>query len=122
MRWVWVRHLNVRDGEYSILTMDVLFIGKTLQCIALMWTLMKQSPSAGKGTIEKCIIVCPSSLVRNWGNELSEFDVLIINGLDTNNDELIRPFTIMPAISQLNGWVLGLLTLFLLMEKVEKRS
>lgn len=34
-----------------------------------MWTLLKQSPRAGKGTIEKCIIVCPSSLVRNWANE-----------------------------------------------------
>ncbi len=45
-------------------------LGKTLQCIALMWTLLKQSPASGKGTIEKCIIVCPSSLVRNWGNEL----------------------------------------------------
>jgi hypothetical protein len=61
------------DVRYSILTIDGPFTGKTLQCIALMWTLMKQSPSAGKGTIEKCIIVCPSSLVRNWGNELSKF-------------------------------------------------
>lgn len=45
-------------------------LGKTLQCIALMWTLLKQSPLAGKPTIDKCIIVCPSSLVRNWANEL----------------------------------------------------
>lgn len=50
-----------------------LILGKTLQCIALMWTLLKQSPLAGKSTIEKCIIVCPSSLVRNWGNELGEY-------------------------------------------------
>lgn len=46
--------------------------GKTLQCIALMWTLLKQSPVSGKGTIDKAIVVCPSSLVRNWGNELGE--------------------------------------------------
>lgn len=49
---------------------DEMGLGKTLQCIALMWTLLKQSPRAGKPTIEKCIIACPSSLVRNWANEL----------------------------------------------------
>ncbi|KAF2495684.1 helicase swr1 [Lophium mytilinum] len=49
---------------------DEMGLGKTLQCIALMWTLLKQSPEAGKPTIQKCVIVCPSSLVRNWANEL----------------------------------------------------
>jgi DNA repair and recombination RAD54-like protein len=49
---------------------DEMGLGKTLQCIALMWTLLKQSPEAGKSTIQKCIIACPSSLVRNWANEL----------------------------------------------------
>lgn len=48
---------------------DEMGLGKTLQCIALMWTLLKQLPR-GKRTIEKCIIVCPSSLVRNWANEI----------------------------------------------------
>ncbi|ODQ67555.1 DNA repair protein, SNF2 family [Nadsonia fulvescens var. elongata DSM 6958] len=48
---------------------DEMGLGKTLQCIALMWTLLKQSPQ-GVGTIDKCVIVCPSSLVRNWANEL----------------------------------------------------
>jgi len=51
---------------------DEMGLGKTLQCIALMWTLLKQSPRAGKATIEKCIIACPSSLVKNWANELSK--------------------------------------------------
>ena len=35
-----------------------------------MWTLLKQSPDAGKSTIQKCVIACPSSLVKNWANEL----------------------------------------------------
>lgn len=35
-----------------------------------MWTLLKQSPDAGKSTIQKAVIACPSSLVRNWANEL----------------------------------------------------
>jgi hypothetical protein len=54
---------------------DEMGLGKTLQCIALMWTLLKQSPIARKPTIDKCIIACPSSLVRNWANELGEFVV-----------------------------------------------
>ncbi|KAL2869867.1 vacuolar protein 14 C-terminal Fig4p binding-domain-containing protein [Aspergillus lucknowensis] len=49
---------------------DGMGLGKTLQCISLMWTLLKQSPEAGKTTIQKCIIACPSSLVGNWANEL----------------------------------------------------
>ena len=49
---------------------DEMGLGKTLQCITLMWTLLKQSQDAGKSTIQKCIIACPSSLVRNWANEL----------------------------------------------------
>ena len=49
---------------------DEMGLGKTLQCIALMWTLLKQSPEAGKSTIQKCVIACPSSLVKNWANEL----------------------------------------------------
>ncbi|KAK4574245.1 DNA-dependent ATPase protein rad54 [Recurvomyces mirabilis] len=49
---------------------DEMGLGKTLQCITLMWTLLKQSPDAGRSTIQKCVIACPSSLVRNWANEL----------------------------------------------------
>lgn len=48
---------------------DEMGLGKTLQCLTLMWTLLRQSPR-GKKTIQKCIIVCPSSLVRNWANEI----------------------------------------------------
>lgn len=44
--------------------------GKTLQCISLLHTLLKQSPLPGKPTVEKGIIVCPSTLVKNWANEL----------------------------------------------------
>ena len=49
---------------------DEMGLGKTLQCITLMWTLLKQSPEGGKTMIQKCVIACPSSLVRNWANEL----------------------------------------------------
>ena len=49
---------------------DEMGLGKTLQCIALLWTLLKQSPHSGKGEISKCVIACPASLVKNWANEL----------------------------------------------------
>ena len=38
-----------------------------------MWTLLRQSAHPGKPTIEKAIIVCPSSLVKNWANELKKW-------------------------------------------------
>ncbi|WFD32328.1 DNA-dependent ATPase protein rad54 [Malassezia sp. CBS 17886] len=60
----------VADNAHGCIMADEMGLGKTLQCIALMWTLLRQSPRAGKATIQKCIIVCPSSLVRNWANEL----------------------------------------------------
>jgi len=50
---------------------DEMGLGKTMQCVALLWTLLKQSPRAGKPTIEKVVIACPASLVRNWQNEIS---------------------------------------------------
>ncbi|KAJ5391244.1 hypothetical protein N7509_006734 [Penicillium cosmopolitanum] len=52
---------------------DGMGLGKTLQCISLMWTLLKQDPEAGRTTIQKCVIACPSSLVGNWANELGKW-------------------------------------------------
>ncbi|RXW12818.1 hypothetical protein EST38_g13037 [Candolleomyces aberdarensis] len=60
----------VVENQYGCIMADEMGLGKTLQCIALMWTLLKQSPHPGKPSIEKCIIACPSSLVKNWANEL----------------------------------------------------
>lgn len=60
----------IQENATGCILADEMGLGKTLQCIALMWTLLKQSPEGNKGTIEKCIVVCPSSLVRNWANEL----------------------------------------------------
>ncbi|CCE72703.1 Piso0_000294 [Millerozyma farinosa CBS 7064] len=72
---------------------DEMGLGKTLQCLTLMWTLLKQSPR-GKKTIEKCIIVCPSSLVRNWANEIVKWlgegvlTPLAIDGKSTKSSDL----------------------------------
>lgn len=60
----------VQENATGCILADEMGLGKTLQCIALMWTLLKQSPEGHRGTIEKCIVICPASLVRNWANEL----------------------------------------------------
>ena len=51
---------------------DEMGLGKTLQCITLVWTLLKQGPDC-KPLIEKAIVVCPSSLVKNWFNEMNKW-------------------------------------------------
>ncbi|BAP71391.1 DNA repair and recombination protein RAD54 [Kluyveromyces marxianus] len=56
-------------GAYGCIMADEMGLGKTLQCLALMWTMLKQGPQ-GRRSIDKCIIVCPSSLVNNWANEI----------------------------------------------------
>ncbi|KAJ8456479.1 hypothetical protein ONZ45_g11333 [Pleurotus djamor] len=61
------------DNQYGCIMADEMGLGKTLQCIALLWTLLKQSPHPGKTTVEKCIIACPSSLVKNWANEFDKW-------------------------------------------------
>lgn len=72
---------------------DEMGLGKTLQCLTLMWTLLKQSPR-GRKTIHKCIIVCPSSLVRNWANEIVKWlgegvlTPLAIDGKSVKNSEI----------------------------------
>ncbi|WWD18483.1 hypothetical protein CI109_102935 [Kwoniella shandongensis] len=58
------------QNAWGCIMADEMGLGKTLQCIALLWTLLKQSPIAGKPTCEKVIIACPTSLVGNWANEL----------------------------------------------------
>ncbi|KAF9939230.1 DNA-dependent ATPase protein rad54 [Modicella reniformis] len=60
----------IMPNAFGCIMADEMGLGKTLQCLALLWTLLKQSPAPGKGTIEKCIICCPSSLVKNWANEI----------------------------------------------------
>jgi DNA repair and recombination RAD54-like protein len=60
----------IDEKAHGCIMADEMGLGKTLQCITLMWTLLKQSPTPGKPTIQKCVIACPSSLVRNWANEL----------------------------------------------------
>ncbi|KAK2855635.1 DNA repair protein rhp54 [Arthroderma sp. PD_2] len=82
---------------------DGMGLGKTLQCITLMWTLLKQSPEAGKSTVQKCVIACPATLVGNWANELVKW----------LGKDAINPFVIdgkaskTELISQLRQWAIA---------------
>ncbi|PHZ14504.1 SNF2 family N-terminal domain-containing protein [Rhizopus microsporus ATCC 52813] len=60
---------KVYPEAFGCIMADEMGLGKTLQCIALVWTLLQQSEEIGKPTINKAIITCPSSLVKNWANE-----------------------------------------------------
>ncbi|KAL1501262.1 hypothetical protein ABEB36_006617 [Hypothenemus hampei] len=59
-------------NSYGCIMADEMGLGKTLQCITLLWTLIRQGPEA-MPTIYKGIIVCPSSLVKNWYNEINKW-------------------------------------------------
>ncbi|KAG7272523.1 hypothetical protein CRUP_006812, partial [Coryphaenoides rupestris] len=69
--WDCVTGRRILDSHGCIMA-DEMGLGKTLQCIALLWTLLRQSPDA-KPEIDKAIVVSPSSLVRNWYNEVAKW-------------------------------------------------
>ena len=49
-------------------------LGKTLQSIALIWTLINQHPyTLRKPFLQKVIIITPLSLVRNWEKEIEKW-------------------------------------------------
>lgn len=60
------------EGSYGCIMADEMGLGKTLQCITLMWTILRQSPDCCP-MINKAVIVAPSSLVKNWANEINKW-------------------------------------------------
>lgn len=50
-------------------------LGKTLQGITLMWTLLQQGAAAlgGVPIARRALIVCPTSLVSNWASECDKW-------------------------------------------------
>lgn len=48
-------------------------LGKTLQSVALSWTLLKQGPYGGKPVVKRVLVVTPGSLVQNWGREFNKW-------------------------------------------------
>ncbi|XP_014664891.1 PREDICTED: DNA repair and recombination protein RAD54B-like [Priapulus caudatus] len=66
--------MDMRDymGCGAILA-DHMGLGKTLQCISVIWTLYKQGVYGGKPSLKRILIVTPGSLVQNWCNEFKKW-------------------------------------------------
>ncbi|KAJ8548487.1 hypothetical protein ON010_g11185 [Phytophthora cinnamomi] len=56
------------DGQGCILA-DDMGLGKTLQSITLMYTLLMTGMNM-QPTVKRAIVVCPTSLVKNWDDEI----------------------------------------------------
>ncbi|KAI8521239.1 DNA repair and recombination protein rad54b [Branchiostoma belcheri] len=66
--------MGMRDhpGLGAILA-DSMGLGKTLQCLTLIWTLLKQGPYGGRPVLHRVLIVTPGSLVKNWVKEFKKW-------------------------------------------------
>ncbi|KAG0371650.1 DNA repair and recombination protein rad54b [Mortierella sp. AD032] len=76
VRFMYECVMQMKDinGQGAILA-DEMGLGKTLQTIALLWTLLKQSPYHGEesSVVKRALVVCPASLVQNWQNEFKKW-------------------------------------------------
>jgi len=61
-----------QTGQMGAILADSMGLGKTLTTIALLWTLLRQSP-AGRPTCAKVLVIAPSSLTRNWAAEVRKW-------------------------------------------------
>ena len=58
--------------EPGCILADAMGLGKTIQTISLVWTLLRQG-LAGTPTVKRAVIVCPASLVGNWQAEFKKW-------------------------------------------------
>jgi DNA repair and recombination protein RAD54B len=67
--------MGMRDfGGQGCILADDMGLGKTLQTIALLWTLIKQTPiHRSAPVVKKALIVCPVSLIKNWKKEFRKW-------------------------------------------------
>ena len=70
--------VRLEEGEEEVcktgaILADEMGLGKTLQTVALIWTMLKQSPVAGCVLAKKVLIVTPSSLLKNWEAEFRKW-------------------------------------------------
>lgn len=79
------------DGQGCILA-DDMGLGKTLQSITLMYTLLMTGMTMAP-TIKRVIVVCPTSLVKNWDDEIVKWlhgKVKTIALFEANRDAVIK--------------------------------
>ncbi|KAI1292722.1 DNA repair and recombination protein rad54b [Mortierella claussenii] len=76
VRFLYECVMQMKDinGQGAILA-DEMGLGKTLQTIALLWTLLKQSPYFGEesSVVKRALVVCPASLITNWQKEFKKW-------------------------------------------------
>ena len=60
------------DGQGCILA-DDMGLGKTLQSIVVLHTLLKQGFKPGERVARKALVVTPTSLIKNWANEITKW-------------------------------------------------
>jgi len=58
---------------FGCILADDMGLGKTLQSVAVMWALLTQGGPHGRPACHKALVVCPASLVKNWGRELDKW-------------------------------------------------
>lgn len=60
------------EGYHGAILADEMGLGKTIQTVATIYTCLKQGKH-GVPTARKCMVVTPSSLVKNWCNEFDKW-------------------------------------------------
>ena len=86
----WLRTLD--EYGFGGILADEMGLGKTLQVICCMLAVKEEQKGSGTGNTS--LIVCPASLVYNWGEELKKFApslrTVLIAGTAAERAELIR--------------------------------
>lgn len=77
VRFMFESVMGMKDPQHrGCILADAMGLGKSVQVIALAWTLLRQSPSASGSAApvtRRVLIVCPASLVDNWVAEVRKW-------------------------------------------------
>ncbi|KRY54336.1 DNA repair and recombination protein RAD54B [Trichinella britovi] len=78
-------------NRHGAILADEMGLGKSLQCIALVSTLMKRGPFDGRALLRRILLLAPCSLLDNWKKEFDKWlklhrlsIVLVRDGKDVN--------------------------------------
>jgi DNA repair and recombination protein RAD54B len=89
--------MSMRESGEGTILADDMGLGKSLQTIALLWTLMKQNPTyEEQPVVKKALIVCPVTLIGNWKREFRKWlgnDRLGVFVLDEKKKSRLTDFT-----------------------------
>jgi hypothetical protein len=61
-----------QEGCFGAVLCDGMGLGKTFQTVASLWCLLTKGID-GRPTCKKPLVLCPSSLVQNWGKEFGHW-------------------------------------------------